>query len=171
MVSDTQERGQETGGIDPERAIQDYGRLAYGVAKAFRNKGLPPEDLNQEALLGLVHAARNFQPDRGAQFTTYAVYWIRKHILLALQREGSSSLQAVALEDDKLALLADQEPPPHTTNGLDLPEDMPDAERLILQLSYGNSLTLKEISLKAGISIEKVKQLRAKALRRLKSRL
>jgi len=157
--------------IDPETALRDYSKLAYGVARTYQNKGLPAEDLKQEALLGLVYAARNYQPEQGTQFSTYAVYWIKKQILLALERESSTSLRAQALEDSHLATLSSPEPPPAAENTLNLPQDMPVEERLVLQLSCENSLTLKEIAGRMKISVEKDKQLRGKALRRIKSQL
>jgi RNA polymerase sigma factor (sigma-70 family) len=54
------------------------------VASEFRNLGLPMEDLINEGNLGLLEAAKRYEPSRGFKFTTYAVWWIRKSILKAL---------------------------------------------------------------------------------------
>jgi RNA polymerase primary sigma factor len=54
------------------------------IASDFRDLGLPFEDLVNEGNLGLLKAARRYDPDRGYKFTTYAVWWIRKSILKAL---------------------------------------------------------------------------------------
>ncbi len=45
---------------------------------------MDPEDAEQTAVIGLLEAARRFDPDRGFQFSTYAGYWIRN----ACQRFG-----------------------------------------------------------------------------------
>lgn len=45
---------------------------------------MDPEDAEQTAMIGLLEAARRFDPDRGYQFSTYAGYWIRN----ACQRYG-----------------------------------------------------------------------------------
>ncbi len=38
---------------------------------------MDPDDAEQTAMIGLLEAARRFDPDRGYQFSTYAGYWIR----------------------------------------------------------------------------------------------
>ena len=54
------------------------------VACEYRNLGLPLEDLLNEGNLGLLQAARRFDAERGTKFITFAVWWIRKAILAAL---------------------------------------------------------------------------------------
>ncbi|GIW83161.1 MAG: hypothetical protein KatS3mg105_4968 [Gemmatales bacterium] len=40
--------------------------------------GMEPDDAEQTAVIGLVQAARRFDPELGYQFSTYASYWIRQ---------------------------------------------------------------------------------------------
>lgn len=63
-------------------------RLAVSIAKRYVNRGLPLGDLVQEALVGLLKAARRFEPRRGTRFSTAATWWIRQSIVLALQDKG-----------------------------------------------------------------------------------
>src|SRR5262245_5260409 len=63
--------------------------FVVSVARQFLNRGLPLEDLLAEGNLGLLEAARRFDPCRGTKFITYAVWWIRKAILKALSEHGS----------------------------------------------------------------------------------
>lgn len=42
------------------------------------------DDLKQEGLLGLMHAADKFDPERGFRFKTYATFWIEQHIRRAI---------------------------------------------------------------------------------------
>jgi RNA polymerase primary sigma factor len=62
-------------------------RFVASIASRFRNRGLSREDLMGEGCLGLVEAARRYDPVRGVRFTTYAVYWIKRAILRALAGE------------------------------------------------------------------------------------
>lgn len=55
----------------------------YGVAaiaREYRHFGLPESDLIQEGTLGLMHAVKRFDPDRGFRLMTYASWWIRAAI-------------------------------------------------------------------------------------------
>ncbi len=63
-------------------------RLVYTVAKQYHARGMASEDLAQEGMVGLIKAAERFEPERGLKFGTYAVYWIRAYILIAIQNDG-----------------------------------------------------------------------------------
>lgn len=65
--------------------IQANLRLVVSVAKHFRNRGLPMEDLVNEGNVGLVNAVDRFDPTVGSRFSTYASYWIDQAIRRAIQ--------------------------------------------------------------------------------------
>ncbi|MFZ5669555.1 MAG: RNA polymerase factor sigma-32 [Pseudomonadota bacterium] len=54
-----------------------YMRLVIAMAARFRRHGPPMADLVQEGAVGLLQAARRFDPDRGVRFSTYAAWWVR----------------------------------------------------------------------------------------------
>jgi RNA polymerase primary sigma factor len=58
------------------------------VASEYRNLGIPFEDLLNEGNLGLIEAARRFDPDKDNKFISYAIWWIRKTILKALSEKS-----------------------------------------------------------------------------------
>jgi RNA polymerase sigma-32 factor len=60
--------------------VTSHLRLAAKVARRYRGYGLPLADIVAEANLGLVIAASRFEPDRGARFSTYALWWIKATI-------------------------------------------------------------------------------------------
>ncbi len=63
-------------------------RFVISVAKKYQNRGLPLTDLIGEGNVGLLTAARKFDPDQGVKFISYAVWWIRQAILASLARQG-----------------------------------------------------------------------------------
>jgi RNA polymerase primary sigma factor len=71
-----------------QRLIQANLRFVILVAKRYRNRGVPMEDLVNEGNIGLIRAAGRFDPDRGIRFVSYAVCWIRQAIMKAIRENG-----------------------------------------------------------------------------------
>jgi len=73
-------------------AIQELARanlrFVISVAKKYQNRGVSLTDLIQEGNVGLVTAARKFDPEQGVKFISYAVWWIRQAILASLANHG-----------------------------------------------------------------------------------
>ena len=66
------------------RLIEGNLRFVVSYAKRYRGLGVPFLDLIHEGNLGLLEAARRFDPDRNVKFITYAVWWVRQAIMHAL---------------------------------------------------------------------------------------
>src|SRR4026208_874778 len=71
-----------------EKLARHNVRFVVSVAKKFQNRGVPLMDLIGEGDVGLMTAARKFDPDRGVKFISYAVWWIRQAIQAAIARHG-----------------------------------------------------------------------------------
>ena len=63
-----------------EQLIGSHLRLVVKLAKKAGGYGLQMADLIAEGNIGLIEAARKFDPDRGHRFSTYAMWWIRAAI-------------------------------------------------------------------------------------------
>jgi len=59
------------------RLVASHLRFVIKIARTYRDSGLPMSDLVQEGTVGLIHAVRRFNPDRGVRLSTYAMWWIR----------------------------------------------------------------------------------------------
>lgn len=84
------ERGQ-AGDLDAEQQLitANLG-LVLRVVRDYKRCGVPLDDLIQEGNLGLIRAARQFDPaTQTARFATYATYWIRCFIVRALASHRS----------------------------------------------------------------------------------
>jgi RNA polymerase primary sigma factor len=215
-------------------------RFVISVAKKYQNRGLPLIDLIGEGNVGLLTAARKFDPDQGVKFISYAVWWIRQAILASLAKQGrtvrvplnrTADLSRVAKASEILRQKLRREPHPEElaeitglsiavvrslaslNTGdvrLDAPMDptgdrslierfvadeLPDSEeaamnrflndeieralttlptrdaevlRLYFGIEDGREHTLEEIGLKLGVTRERVRQLRDRALKRLR---
>ena len=215
-------------------------RFVISVAKKYQNRGLPLTDLIGEGNVGLLTAARKFDPDQGVKFISYAVWWIRQAILASLARQGrtvrvplnrTADLSEIVKTAEALRQELRREPTPEEISSatglslevvqslaalntgevrLDAPldpdgdralierfiaEDLPDTEektmerflsdevedalkalpprdakvlKLYFGLDGGREHTLEEIGGMLGVTRERVRQLRDRALKRLR---
>ena len=127
------EREKELGALaqlGDEDAIQKLARanlrFVISVAKKYQNRGVSLTDLIQEGNVGLVTAARKFDPEQGVKFISYAVWWIRQAILASLANQGravrvplnrASDLARIFREKERLKQELKREPSPEELSG------------------------------------------------------
>ena len=70
------------------RLVNSNLRFVVSVAKQYSGNAQPLSEMIAQGNLGLVHAARTFDPTRGFKFISYAVWHIRKEILLYLSQNA-----------------------------------------------------------------------------------
>ncbi len=72
-----------------EKLIVSNLRFVVKIAHEYRNYGFKLADLIQEGNVGLIHAVKKFDPERGYRLISYAVWWIRAYIQNYLIRSWS----------------------------------------------------------------------------------
>ena len=167
--------------------------FVLGVAKRYRGMRVPFEDLVAEGALGLLEASYRFDPARGTRFITFATWWIRKRILLALDRGSGRYLSSAALprevplegeQGGPLNYLADgtaadgertflrRERLAELDRAL---SGLSSREREILRLRFGlasdEPKTLVQVAEVIGVSRERVRQIEYAALQALRHTL
>jgi RNA polymerase primary sigma factor len=118
-----------------QKLIESNMRLVINIAKTYRNRSYPLEDLIQEGAIGLMQAAERFDPDKGFRFSTYATHWIRQAIGRAIDNKS----KAIRL-------------PAHVSQSLRKVEK----ERLRLSRELGYDPSPEQIAAAMGISAKKL---------------
>jgi RNA polymerase sigma-32 factor len=72
-----------------DKLVSSHLRLVVKMAAGFKGYGLPVSDLIQEGTLGLMDAAKRFDPEKGVRFSTYARWWILASIQDYVMRNSS----------------------------------------------------------------------------------
>jgi len=98
-LSDTELQQLSVGGDRgaEEALVERYLRLVRACARPLFLAGGDSEDLTQEGTFGLVYAIRQYQPDYGATFKTYAEHCIRTRLISAIR--SASRLKHFPLND------------------------------------------------------------------------
>ena len=109
-------------------------RFVISVAKKDQNRGLPLTDLIGEGNVGLLTAARKFDPDQGVKFISYAVWWIRQAILASLARHGRTVRVPLNRTADLSRIVRTAEYLRQTLRREPTPEEIADATKLSLEV-------------------------------------
>ena len=63
-----------------QHLVTSHLRLVAKIAMGYRGYGLPVTDIISEGNVGLMHAVKRFDPDKGFRLSTYAMWWIKASI-------------------------------------------------------------------------------------------
>src|SRR6266498_3738578 len=74
-------RWREHGDLEAaHKLVNSHLRLVTRIAMGYRGYGLPISELISEGNVGLMQAAKRFDPQQGFRFATYAMWWIKAAI-------------------------------------------------------------------------------------------
>ena len=63
-----------------QKLVTSHLRLVAKIAMGYRGYGLPISEMVSEGNIGLMHAVKKFQPEKGFRLATYAMWWIKASI-------------------------------------------------------------------------------------------
>ena len=110
-----------------EALVGRYMQLVRACARPFFLAGGDSEDLIQEGMFGLLSAVRQYDPENGASFHTFAEHCIRKRILSAIR--SASRMKHFPLNDGlSLEQLSEEVSLPFAA----IPAFQPSPEELVL---------------------------------------
>ena len=150
--------------LGDEDAVQELARanlrFVISVAKKYQNRGVSLTDLIQEGNVGLVTAARKFDPEQGVKFISYAVWWIRQAILASLANQGRSVRVPLNRASDLARIFREKERLRQERGREPSPEELSKATRLTPELIESlQTLNAAEIRLDAPIGDSEDSQL------------
>lgn len=132
------------------RLVEANLRFVVSYAKRYRGLGVPFLDLIHEGNLGLMEAARRFDPTRNVKFISYAVWWVRQALLHVLSDQSriisvppklSGPASKLGRHLAALATQLDREPTPREiADDLDISE----ADATALMLMGGEDVSLSD---------------------------
>ena len=71
------------------KLVTSHLRLVAKIAMGYRGYGLPMGELIAEGNLGMMHAVKKFEPEKGFRLATYAMWWIKAAIQEYILRSWS----------------------------------------------------------------------------------
>jgi RNA polymerase sigma-32 factor len=84
------------------RMITSHLRLVAKMAMGYRGYGLPTSEIISEGNIGLMHAVKRFEPDKGFRLATYAMWWIKASIQEYILRSWSLVKMGTTASQKKL---------------------------------------------------------------------
>lgn len=148
-----------------KRLVEANLRFVVSYTKRYRGLGLSYLDLIHEGSLGLMEAAKRFDPERNVKFISYAVWWVRQAIFHALSEHSrvfrlpqKLSGQVSKVESARDRLAAELERPP-TTEELAQKTDLSEEQVQALLMASGDDVSLSaavgdEGSMELGDTLE-----------------
>ena len=182
-----------------QEIIKSHLKFVFDVAKKYKGRGIPLEDLISEGNIGLTKAIDKFDNEKGVKFISYAVWWIRQSIQECLTKRSKVITNEVS-ENENIKVIVNDDGETNeetfeycheTTSEYDdimnelndskcfiinkLMKKLPLRGRKIISFYYGlngeEEKNLEEIGDELGITKERVRQIKEQCLKILRTEL
>ena len=174
-------------------------RFVFDIARRYTGRGVSISDLISDGNIGLIKAIEKFDNNRDVKFISYAVWWIRQAMLESIKKKkimnsielepnvsNNEIIEKKLIDDEdehvsyyEVAFSNENETSKKEIKNEqklvvhNLLEGLTEREKKIIESFYGldneKELSLTEISKKYDISIERVRQIKLKSIRKLRS--
>lgn len=177
------------------RLVEANLKFVVAIARQYKGRGLSMDDLVSEGNLGLIKAAGKYDATRGLRFVNYAVVFVRQQIEKALKVESSeqrvesgkdgysrsvdaplgtkTNMSLLSVLVDSNSPLADERVYNSTVErAVEYAlRSLDERESQVVNAYFGigqDHLTMAEIAVDMGLKRERVRQIRDRAIRRLR---
>lgn len=177
-----------------DKIIKSNLKFVASVAKPYQGLGLSYSDLIAEGNMGLMKAMEKFDYEKGFKTISYSVWWIRQAILDALNTRNMIKGDDLAADYEKHQEKDEDESSNRTGTQTEMEDSdyinqmknkemkaairvlmscLTEREQFVLTEYFGlddeDELTLEEIGRKIGLTKERVRQIKEKALKKLRA--
>ncbi len=153
--------------------VTDYDKASYKIAMNNKDKGVPVDDLFQEARIAVDKALRSFDPGRGVRELTYVYFCVSRRIWECLRCHYKKTRYIMFCDEllsNAMHEMGIEDPSPEL---LDLKEGLkvlkPKEKEIVW--SHVRGMTYRQIGKKYNLSSQRIQQIYARALRKMKARI